>query len=133
MFNIDSSEFLLVAIVALVVIGPKDLPKAMRVVGYWVGKARGVSRQFRQGFDNMVREAELAAGVGRRADPEERDRDVGADQRVAGRGVGDGAGDRAGVLDGPGNGERDGGEGEGDERQRAEGHGESGEWTEATS
>jgi len=60
MFNIDSSEFLLVAIVALVVIGPKDLPKAMRVVGYWVGKARGVSRQFRQGFDNMVREAELA-------------------------------------------------------------------------
>jgi sec-independent protein translocase protein TatB len=34
MFNIDSSEFLLVAIVALVVIGPKDLPKAMRVVGY---------------------------------------------------------------------------------------------------
>ncbi|MFN3434949.1 MAG: Sec-independent protein translocase protein TatB [Sphingomonas sp.] len=59
MFNIDSSEFLLVAIVALVVIGPKDLPKAMRVVGYWVGKARGISRQFRQGFDNMVREAEL--------------------------------------------------------------------------
>ncbi|WP_428968552.1 Sec-independent protein translocase protein TatB [Sphingomonas sp. Xoc002] len=59
MFNIDSSEFLLVAIVALVVIGPKDLPKAMRVVGYWVGKARGVTRQFRQGFDNMVREAEL--------------------------------------------------------------------------
>ncbi|MGE7207191.1 Sec-independent protein translocase protein TatB [Sphingomonas sp. NPDC019816] len=59
MFNIDSSEFLLVAVVALVVIGPKDLPKAMRVVGYWVGKARGVSRQFRQGFDNMVREAEL--------------------------------------------------------------------------
>lgn len=59
MFNIDSSEFLLVAIVALVVIGPKDLPKAMRVVGYWVGKARGVTRSFRQGFDNMVREAEL--------------------------------------------------------------------------
>ena len=40
-------------------IGPKDLPKAMRVVGYWVGKARGVARSFRQGFDNMVREAEL--------------------------------------------------------------------------
>ncbi|GGB18073.1 sec-independent protein translocase protein TatB [Sphingomonas metalli] len=59
MFNIDSSEFLLVAIVALVVIGPKDLPKALRVVGYWVGKARGVSRQFRAGFDQMVREAEL--------------------------------------------------------------------------
>ncbi|AXJ96048.1 MULTISPECIES: Sec-independent protein translocase protein TatB [unclassified Sphingomonas] len=59
MFDIAPSEFLLVAFVALVVIGPKDLPKAMRVVGYWVGKARGVARQFRQGFDNMVREAEL--------------------------------------------------------------------------
>jgi len=59
MFGVDSSEFLLVAFVALVVIGPKDLPKAMRVVGYWVGKARGVARSFRQGFDNMVREAEL--------------------------------------------------------------------------
>ena len=59
MFGIDSSEFLLVALVALVVIGPKDLPKAMRLAGYWVGKARGVARQFRSGFDSMVREAEL--------------------------------------------------------------------------
>jgi sec-independent protein translocase protein TatB len=59
MFDIAPSEFMLVAFVALVVIGPKDLPKAMRVVGYWVGKARGVARQFRQGFDSMVREAEL--------------------------------------------------------------------------
>ncbi|SEN33059.1 sec-independent protein translocase protein TatB [Sphingomonas gellani] len=59
MLGIDSSELLLIALVALVVIGPKDLPKAMRVVGYWVGRARGVARQFRQGFDNMVREAEL--------------------------------------------------------------------------
>ncbi|HEX8553509.1 MAG TPA: Sec-independent protein translocase protein TatB [Sphingomonas sp.] len=59
MFGIDSSELLLVAFVALVVIGPKDLPKAMRVVGYWVGRARGVARQFRSGFDTMVREAEL--------------------------------------------------------------------------
>jgi len=58
-FGIDSSELLLVALVALVVIGPKDLPKAMRVVGYWVGRARGVARQFRSGFDSMVREAEL--------------------------------------------------------------------------
>ena len=59
MFDIAPSEFMLVALVALVVIGPKDLPKAMRVVGYWVGKARGVARQFRSGFDAMVREAEL--------------------------------------------------------------------------
>ncbi|HEU0044327.1 Sec-independent protein translocase protein TatB [Sphingomonas sp.] len=60
MFDIAPSEFLLVAIIALVVIGPKDLPKAMRVLGYWVGRARGVARQFRSGFDGMVREAELA-------------------------------------------------------------------------
>lgn len=59
MFDIAPSELLLVAFVALVVIGPKDLPKAMRVVGYWVGRARGVARQFRSGFDSMVREAEL--------------------------------------------------------------------------
>ena len=60
MFDIAPSEFMLVAAVALVVIGPKDLPKAMRVAGYWVGRARGVARQFRSGFDEMVREAELA-------------------------------------------------------------------------
>ena len=59
MLDVAPSELLLVAFVALIVIGPKDLPKALRVVGYWVGKARGVARQFRQGFDSMVREAEL--------------------------------------------------------------------------
>ena len=59
MFDIAPSEFLLFAFVALVVIGPKDLPKAMRVVGKFVGQARGVARQFRSGFDTMVREAEL--------------------------------------------------------------------------
>ena len=60
MFDVAPTELLLVAVVALVVIGPKDLPKAMRVVGFWVGRARGVARQFRSGFDAMVREAELA-------------------------------------------------------------------------
>lgn len=59
MFDIAPTELMLVALVALVVIGPKDLPKAMRVVGQWVGRARGVARQFRSGFDAMVREAEL--------------------------------------------------------------------------
>jgi len=59
MFDIAPQEFLLVGIVALIVIGPKDLPKAMRIVGYWVGRARGVARQFRAGFDTMMREAEL--------------------------------------------------------------------------
>lgn len=59
MFDIAPSEFILFALVALVVIGPKDLPKAMRVVGRFVGKARGMARHFRSGFDAMVREAEL--------------------------------------------------------------------------
>lgn len=60
MFDVAPTEFLLVAVVALLVIGPKDLPRLMRTVGGWVGKARGVARQFRSGFDQMVREAELA-------------------------------------------------------------------------
>ena len=60
MFDVAPTELLLVAVVALVVIGPKDLPRAMRVVGQWVGKARGMARHFRSGFDNMMRESELA-------------------------------------------------------------------------
>ena len=59
MFDIASSELLLVVLVALIVIGPKDLPKALRVVGKWVGKARGVAAHFRSGFDEMVRQSEL--------------------------------------------------------------------------
>ena len=59
MFGVDWQEFLIIGIVALVVIGPKDLPRAMRVVGQWVGKARATARHFRSGIDTMIREAEL--------------------------------------------------------------------------
>ena len=59
MFDIAPSEFMLFAVVALVVIGPKDLPKALRVAGRFVGKARAMARHFRSGFDSMMREAEL--------------------------------------------------------------------------
>lgn len=59
MFDIASTEFLLVLLVALVVIGPKDLPKLLRFVGHWVAKARGVMAQFRSGIDDFVRESEL--------------------------------------------------------------------------
>lgn len=59
MFDIASSELLLVVLVALLVIGPKDLPKALRFVGKWVSKARGVVSHFRSGFDEMVRQSEL--------------------------------------------------------------------------
>jgi sec-independent protein translocase protein TatB len=59
MFDVAPTELLLVAVVALVVIGPKDLPRVMRTVGHWAGRARAVARHFRSGFDAMMREAEL--------------------------------------------------------------------------
>jgi sec-independent protein translocase protein TatB len=59
MFDIGYSELLLIAVVALIVIGPKDLPRVMRTVGQWVGRARGMARHFRSGIDTMMREAEL--------------------------------------------------------------------------
>jgi len=59
MFGIDSGELLIIALVALVVIGPKDLPRAMRAIGKFVGQARGMARHFRSGVDAMMREAEL--------------------------------------------------------------------------
>ena len=59
MFDIGYSELLLIAVVALIVIGPKDLPRVMRIVGQWVGRARGMARHFRSGIDTMMREAEL--------------------------------------------------------------------------
>lgn len=59
MFGVDSTEFIVVAVVALLVIGPKDLPNVLRKVGHWVGRARGVARHFRSGIDTMIRESEL--------------------------------------------------------------------------
>lgn len=59
MFGVDSTELAVVAILALIFIGPKDLPKVMRTVGYWVGRVRGMARHFTAGIENMVREAEL--------------------------------------------------------------------------
>lgn len=59
MFDIGASELLVIVIVAVLVIGPKDLPLALRTAGRWIGKIRRVSAQFRTGFDAMVREAEM--------------------------------------------------------------------------
>jgi len=53
------SELMLIGLVALVVIGPKDLPRALRVAGFWVRKARSLSREFQSSVEQMVREAEL--------------------------------------------------------------------------
>ncbi len=58
-FDIGWPELMLIGIIALVVIGPKDLPRAMRVAGYWIRKARTLSREFQNSVDQMIREAEL--------------------------------------------------------------------------
>lgn len=59
MFDVDASELLLIVIVAIVVIGPKDLPRALRLAGRWIAKVRKVSGHFRSGLEAMIREAEL--------------------------------------------------------------------------
>lgn len=59
MFDVGASELLLIVVVAIVVIGPKDLPLALRTAGRWIGKIRRVSGHFRQGLETMIREAEL--------------------------------------------------------------------------
>lgn len=59
MFGIDAPELLVIVIVAIVVIGPKDLPLALRTAGRWIGKMRRVSNHFRTGLDAMIREAEM--------------------------------------------------------------------------
>ena len=59
MFDFAWSELAVIAVVALVVIGPKDLPRVLRMVGQWVGRARSIAREFQGSLDQMVREAEL--------------------------------------------------------------------------
>ncbi|MAP94236.1 MAG: twin-arginine translocase subunit TatB [Ponticaulis sp.] len=53
------SEFLLLAIAALIVVGPKDLPLMMRRIGQWVGQAKRMANEFRGAFDDIARQAEL--------------------------------------------------------------------------
>ena len=59
MFDLSWSHILIVLIVALVVVGPKDLPRLMRIIGRWVAKARAMADQFRKSFDEMARQSEL--------------------------------------------------------------------------
>lgn len=59
MFDIGGPELLAIAIVAIIVIGPKELPAAIRTVTLWLRKARGLAAEFRAGVDEMVREVEL--------------------------------------------------------------------------
>ena len=59
MFDIGASELLVIVIVAILVIGPKDMPKALRTAGRWIGKLRRMSNHFRAGIDEVVRQAEI--------------------------------------------------------------------------
>ncbi|MFQ5784823.1 MAG: Sec-independent protein translocase protein TatB [Alphaproteobacteria bacterium] len=60
MLDIGWSEMLVAAVVALVVIGPKDLPRVLRMIGRWAGKARRIAREFQSNIDDMMRESEVA-------------------------------------------------------------------------
>ncbi len=59
MFDISWFELMVVAVVAVVVVGPKDLPRAMRFVGQWTGKMKRMAREFQGQFNEALREAEL--------------------------------------------------------------------------
>ncbi len=59
MFGIDSPELLVIAVVALVVIGPKELPGMLRSWGRWMAQMRGMAAEFRGHVDEMVRQSEL--------------------------------------------------------------------------
>ncbi len=57
MFDIGWPEMAVVAVIALIIIGPKDLPRILRYAGRWAGKARRMAREFQRNFDDMVRES----------------------------------------------------------------------------
>jgi sec-independent protein translocase protein TatB len=60
MFDISWSEFAIIAVVALIAIGPKELPGVLRTVGQWMGKARKMAAEFQSQFQEAMREAEMA-------------------------------------------------------------------------
>jgi sec-independent protein translocase protein TatB len=59
MFDLAWSEILVIAVVAILVVGPKDLPRMMKTVGQWVAKARRMAAHFQSGVDEMIRQSEL--------------------------------------------------------------------------
>ena len=59
MLDIGWPELFLIAVVVLLVVGPKDLPKVLRNIGVWVSKAKTVTREFRTHVDDMIHESEL--------------------------------------------------------------------------
>jgi sec-independent protein translocase protein TatB len=59
MLDFGWTHILILLVVALVVVGPKDLPKVMRTLGQWAGRARAMADQFRRSFEDMARQSEL--------------------------------------------------------------------------
>jgi sec-independent protein translocase protein TatB len=59
MFDLSWTELLVIAVVAIIVVGPKDLPRALRAIGRWTGKAKRMARDFQNQFNEALREAEL--------------------------------------------------------------------------
>ena len=59
MFDIGWPELFIIAVVVLLVVGPKDLPKVLRTVGHFAGKAKAITREFRGHVDDMIRDSEL--------------------------------------------------------------------------
>ena len=59
MFDIGWQELFILAVLAIIVIGPKDLPGAIRTITNWIRKARSMARDFQDGLDEVVREADL--------------------------------------------------------------------------
>ncbi|MDE0417506.1 MAG: Sec-independent protein translocase protein TatB [bacterium] len=59
MFDLGWFEIAVVGAVLLVVVGPKDLPKVLRTVGVWTGKARRMARDFQKALDQYAKEAEI--------------------------------------------------------------------------
>ena len=74
MLDIGWTEFGLIAVIALIVIGPKDLPHVVRALGRWSGKARRYTQDFRRNFEGIAEESELAAV---RRELEEANRELG--------------------------------------------------------
>lgn len=63
MFDIGWTELLVIACVAIIVVGPKDLPRMLRTLGQTIGKLRRMSREFQSTFNEALREAEQQAGI----------------------------------------------------------------------
>ncbi|MBX3487964.1 MAG: Sec-independent protein translocase protein TatB [Parvibaculum sp.] len=59
MFDIGWSELLIIAAVAIIFVGPKDLPRMMRTIGRYVTKVRSMAREFQSSFEDLARETEL--------------------------------------------------------------------------